>query len=204
MVETRIIGKNLQKARRLLNILADYLDNLGIEYHLEGGTLLGFVRDKEFLEWDYDIDISIPKEYTSKFYSGRYRLWMKGYRVTKRRSKINYGPIEKGNVRIFKVKRIFLSLFAIFSQTVRDNLLVADVFIKFTNDKDVFWIAREKVMKTSNDYYRGYEEIEYNDRKYKVPLRYKDYLTQKYGDWSVPVKMWDCASDEKVIIASVD
>jgi lipopolysaccharide cholinephosphotransferase len=34
----------------------------------------------------------------------------------------------------------------------------------------------------------------------KVPHQYKDYLTKKYGDWSVPVKEWDCAVNELTIV----
>ena len=202
-MKTRITGNNIVKARRLLDIMVDYLDSQDIEYHLEGGTLLGFVRDGEFLEWDFDIDISIPQKFTDKFYAGRRKLWIKGYRVSKRRSRLSYGPIDKGNIRIFKIKRTFLSWLATISHSIRDNLLVADVFIKFDDGHDVFWIAKEKVMKTSNVYYNGFDEVEYNGRSYKVPLQHKSYLTQKYGDWSIPVKNWDCANDEKSVVASI-
>jgi len=33
-----------------------------------------------------------------------------------------------------------------------------------------------------------------------VPNAYRDYLTEKYGDWSVPVKEWDCAVDERTLV----
>lgn len=67
MVSTRIKGSNLKKARKLLNDIVDYLEKQKIDYHLEGGTLLGFVRDGEFLEWDHDIDLSIPSSFAADF-----------------------------------------------------------------------------------------------------------------------------------------
>ncbi len=203
MVNTRIKGANIKKARKLLNDVVDYLDAQNIDYHLEGGTLLGFVRDGEFLEWDHDIDLSIPGSYALDFYSKRRRLWLKGYRVTSRRSTIDLGPIEKDEYRIFKVKRIFGSLMSLFSRNVRNNQLVADIFIKYDNEQDTYWIAKQKVMKAPSFHYRGYEEIDYMGRSYRTPVRYSDYLTHKYGDWSITVKEWDCSVDEKSIIASV-
>jgi hypothetical protein len=201
MVSTKIKGKVLKRARRLLKILKEYLDSSGIEYHLEGGTLLGLVRDGEFLEWDYDIDISIPSGEAHNFMKNRLTLWLRGYRFSYRKSKFSHGPIREGDVRILKVKDIFSSFLAIFSPWVRRNLLVADVFLKFDDGSDVFWIAKDKVMKVGSHHYRGFETIEYNGNDYKVPLDYEGYLTAKYGDWSKPVKEWNCAIHERTIIS---
>jgi lipopolysaccharide cholinephosphotransferase len=204
MVDTRIKGRMLLRARRLLNKLVDFLESEGIEYHLEGGTLLGLVRDGEFLEWDFDLDISIVQGEEVKFLKKRYKLWLSGYRVSKRRSKVDFGPIKKGDLRILKVKHIASSWFANFSPWMRKNLLVADVFIKFVDDKDAYWIAKRRVMKVPAYHYSGHELIEYNGRSYMVPVAYKDYLTAKYGDWSIPVKEWNCAHQEKTVISSIE
>ncbi len=203
MINTRIKGANLKKARRLLNDITDYMEANNIHYHLEGGTLLGFVRNGEFLEWDHDIDLSIPESDSLDFYSNRRSLWLKGYRVTSRRSIINHGPIRKDEYRIFKVKRIFGSFVSMFSRKTRENQLVADIFVKYDNGQDTYWIAKQKVMKAPSLHYLGYEEIDYMGRCYRVPLKYPDYLTHKYGDWSVTVKEWDCSTDEKSVVASV-
>ena len=191
------------KARKLLNDLESYLSSQKIDYHLEGGTLLGLVRDGEFLEWDHDVDISIPQKFAKRFYSQRYRLWLKGYRVTKRKSILNIGPIKIGDLRIFKVKRLYFSFLSIFSADARNNMLVADIFVKFDDGTDTFWIAKERVMKAPGIHYSGFEEVSYNNRIYRAPFKYRDYLTYKFGDWSVPVKVWNCANDEKTIIAEV-
>ena len=203
MINTRLNGATLQKANKLLRDLIDYLNDNNIKYHLEGGTLLGFVRDGSFLEWDHDIDISIPSEFTEKFYSKRRSLWLKGYRITRHKSKVNYGPIYIGDVRIFKVKRTFYSFFRIFSNRLQKNELVADVFIKFIEGRDVFWIAKGKIMSAPSLHYIGSSKLDYKGLKLSIPAEHKDYLTHKFGDWSVPVKEWDCAVDEKSVVADV-
>jgi phosphorylcholine metabolism protein LicD len=203
MVSTRIKGSNLKKARKLLKDIVCFLEKNNIDYHLEGGTLLGFFRDGEFLEWDHDIDLSIPSSYAKRFYSGRRNLLLKGYRITNRRSITDYGPIKKDGYRIFKVKRIFGSFLSMFSGKIRDNQLVADIFIKYDNGQDTYWIASKKVMKVPSLHYKDYDEVGYMGKSYRIPVKCSEYLTHKFGDWSVPVKDWDCSIDEKSVVGSV-
>ena len=80
--------------------------------------------------------------------------------------------------------------------------IILDVFIKYNDDLDTYWIASDRVMKVSSKYYKSYETVEFNGYSYKVPNHYKDYLTQKYGDWNQVVKEWDCSKDEKTIVDS--
>lgn len=187
----------------MLHYVVIYLDSRGIDYHLEGGTLLGLVRDQELIEWDFDLDLSIRKGSADKVWKGRYLLWFKGYRLTMRRSRISYGPILCDDIRLFKVKSIFWSLIAIFSSAVRKNLLVTDIFIKFSDGRETFWIAKDRVMKAPSIHYSGQETVSYQGFNYSVPVDYRGYLTHKYGKWHIPVKEWNCADDEKTVVAGV-
>ena len=42
--------------------------------------------------------------------------------------------------------------------------------------------------------------IDFMGYKLTTPYNYKEYLTAKYGNWSVQVKKWHCKDDEKTIV----
>ena len=55
-------GKNGQLALIMLQKVTDLLDKHHIDYWLEGGTLLGVIRENRLLPQDNDLDISIKEE----------------------------------------------------------------------------------------------------------------------------------------------
>ena len=51
----------------LLRVFISVCDKLNLEYVLYGGTLLGQVKFGEFIPWDDDIDVALPRESYEKF-----------------------------------------------------------------------------------------------------------------------------------------
>lgn len=45
----------------ILSAYADYCDKHGLRYYICGGTLLGAVRHNDFIPWDDDIDVLMPR-----------------------------------------------------------------------------------------------------------------------------------------------
>lgn len=54
-------GKHKSEAIRLLKTTIDILDSYGITHMLISGTLLGYVRNNDFIPWDDDIDILVDE-----------------------------------------------------------------------------------------------------------------------------------------------
>lgn len=192
--------KNLLRARRLLFVVTDLLDRNNIPYHLEGGALLGIVRDRGLLPWDNDVDISIPLEYAEAVLKLRWTLFFKGYKISIRKSVKNIGPIQKGQYSILKIKPLVGYVLYWFLPNYNMQFIVMDIFTKTKDNIHSYWQAKEKVMRVENNYYTSFETIEYMGHTLKAPNHYKDYLTEKYGDWSIPIKDWDCGENEHTII----
>ncbi len=192
--------KNIKKARKMLFCSTDFLNKNNIPYFLEGGTLLGIVRDGDLLPWDHDVDISINYRDAAKFDKLRWKFYFKGYRVTRRRGIQSYGPIKPNDYRIFKMKPIGLSFFKMFFPSLAEKMVVLDIFVKTDDDTHTYWQSMGKILRVDKSHYQSSEEVELNGRKLSAPCNYKDYLTAKYGDWSIPVKEWLCKEDEKAIV----
>ncbi|MCW3788017.1 LicD family protein [Plebeiibacterium sediminum] len=199
MLELR--GEKLLKAKKLLTLITQVLDNNHITYHLEGGTLLGIVRDGDLLPWDHDIDLSIDITDAKKLKSLQKHFWKKGLKLSERKYTKSYGAIKKGQTRIFKVKPIAFSFWNIFDRNYDQKAMIGDIFVKVTDSKHTYWQAKGKILRVCKSHYKGHDTVNFNGNILKTPVNYHDYLTAKYGDWKTPVKEWDCKNDEKTICA---
>ncbi|HPF94567.1 MAG TPA: LicD family protein [Tenuifilaceae bacterium] len=192
--------RNLARARKVLFDVVDFLENEGIGYHLEGGTLLGLVRDGDLLPWDHDIDLSISVNDAERFAANKTKLAKKGYRITQRKMHKDIGGLKKDNYRIFKVKRFWPSLLKAIFPIFHKHMVVADIFVKANDDQFTYWQAMEKILRVDKEHYASFETVLYMGRELRIPNMHEKYLTEKYGDWSVPKKDWVCANDEKTIV----
>lgn len=193
-----LIQRKLVDARKLLLEITQLLNHNHIPYHLEGGALLGIVRDKELIPWDNDIDISVPGEVAHRIPELRFELLLKGYKLSIRKSKIGMGPINIGQYSLFKIKPLFPYLLKIFVPSY--ETVIMDIFVKSKDCNHTYWQAKDSVMRVENKYYESKEELSYQGSMLNTPNHYCEYLTLKYGDWKIPVKNWDCSKDEKTIV----
>jgi lipopolysaccharide cholinephosphotransferase len=193
--------KNIKKARKMLFLCTDFLNRYGIKYYLEGGTLLGLVRDGDLLPWDHDVDISIDYADAEKFNKLRWMFYFKGYRITSRRGTESYGPIKANDYRIFKMKPLGFALLKVFYPALAEKMLVLDIFVKTNDDSHTYWQSMGHFLRVDKVHYESQDTVVLEGVSLTVPNKYEDYLTAKYGDWSVPVKEWLCKDDEKTIIS---
>ncbi|WP_028672283.1 LicD family protein [Saccharospirillum impatiens] len=182
--------------RRQLIDTIDVLDAHNIPYHLEGGTLLGIVRDGDLLPWDKDTDLSIMSADVPRLQPALSDLKARGWRLSERTFKQNEAFAKQPDVRLVKVKDRYLKVLA------GPNTL--DLFVKYSHEGHAYWIAASNVMRVSAHHYEGFETVPWEGRQVKVPVDYEGYLEAKFGNWKVPQKEWHCDMEKTVVRPRVD
>lgn len=195
-----LTNRNLAEARNILLSVTNLLESKNIPYHLEGGTLLGIVRDRDLLPWDNDLDISIPLEYAHEIKNLKFQFLCRGFKISVRKSKKHVGPITVGQYSVFKIKPLLSYIVHWFVPNPDKQFVVLDIFVKVKDESFTYWQAKEKVMRVENKFYESHDTVLFHGHELKAPNHHKAYLTSKYGDWTIPVKEWDCAKDEKTIV----
>jgi len=184
-------GANGDIALEILKEVTDVLDENSIEYWLEGGTLLGVVRENRLLPWDNDMDISIKEDYYDKFIEILPQLNKLNRSVRVRKFTKDNEPFKKGISRIVKVRNKKMYFFR--------GEVTLDIFIKFKKDDEYFWQVGEKKKSVPSYFYDELIEYAFDGKQYLIPKAYEAYLTFRYGDWKIPVKEWDTFKDDKAV-----
>ncbi len=187
-----LTGRNRDRARALMLEAISELERGGVPYHLEGGTLLGIIREGDLLPWDFDVDLSIPSTALPALLALKWRIRSRLLRFRVRRFGGDGLAWRRGDIRIVKLRNR------------RWDCLIApitiDILVKYRQGEDVYWQASDKVMKVPALHYRSFEEIRFRGRTLRVPNEPAGYLALKYGDWRTPVKEWNCARDERTVV----
>jgi len=159
-------------ARRLLFTVADVLDDIGVEFFLYGGTFLGAVRERKFIEIDRDVDLAILQENLSP------RAREIGNQLVKAGIEIevvDHRHRRPWNGSIYAIK---------FCGYGEHGDLSA--FKKIRGKRAIpshvgdFWLVHTA---------RFLEElgnIEFYGRSFRCPRDADGFLTEKYDDWRTP------------------
>ena len=157
---------NRIEKEKALEIIIRQLNKNKINYFISGGTLLGIYRDRELIEWDYDIDIDILKETYNEVIT-LIDMLSKEY---------NY-PYRIGN-------NIFHPKISIFINQVKVSI---SCLTKGLLNKKNMYRPRTRIKKNICYPTKDYEFKE--NIMLKVPNDIEGYLISLYGiDWDKPVK----------------
>lgn len=192
--------KAIKSARTFLIKTTNIFEKEKLPYFLEAGTLLGIVRDKDLIPWDHDVDLCITSNNIMHLLNLRWKFLLKGYKFSVRKNPFAYGPVNKGDVRMVKIKPIFPYLIKAFQRGAAANFPVIDVFVKYSDNENVFWQVEGHVLRISKKYYESHELLPFFGATLRAPQNYIGYLTDKYGDWKVPVKDWTLKTGDFTII----
>lgn len=189
-VDSDKFNKNLLSKSDALAALHDLIalfDQAGIRFYVISGTLLGAVREKDFLSHDYDIDIGIHYEEldAQKLYDTAKKTG--SFVVTAKNDLVKYTKLADTGVTEYRLldKPILIKL------CHRTGLHI-DVFTHI-KEGDVRWHG-SPIHRWDN---KEFELATYQLAGIDVlgPKDYDTYLTENYGDWRVPRTTFNSSID---------
>lgn len=155
-------------AKKFLFKVYDILDKFGVEPFLIGGTLLGAVRDKDFIEWDKDIDLGLITNYFDNI-DNLYKLNNK---------------LIKVNARIETVWHNFMF------RIVGDCPYHIDIAIhKHINKEFQLKVFGNfaRYIKINEESLLNYSQINFLGKMMRIPGQPSKYFESLYGsDWLIP------------------
>jgi hypothetical protein len=152
--------------QRMKNIIdaKNILEKLKIRYWLEGGTLLGFYRDNDFIKWDNDVDFLVfPEEVLSRLDE-----------IKEEFDKMGFETVIKMQDEVGKRFKV---------STVRgdDMLMICSYFL---NKKTM---SRVRVPYRFPDRLFGDSKINIQGIELPCPDPIEEYLELAYGPWKEPI-----------------
>lgn len=147
-----------------LKVVLDVLNKKGVTIVPACGTLLGIIREHNFIEWDEDIDTFVKSEDKDKLLDALWDLKEQGFEVARSYRYGHLYSIIRNNeyIDFYIVDKI--------SPEVRTNYGTDFVFEKHLTEL-IDW--------------------EFRGVTIKVPKDYDECLEFLYGDWRTPVKWAD-------------
>ena len=195
-------SKEEKRAIKFLFDVKKIIESLSQSYWIEGGTLLGAVRDKRLIPWDHDIDLGMINKSDSEIKKLIKKLRKKFY-VSVKTFEDTEGNWKLGSFRVIKVypkKNIFF----------KDKLCL-DIFIYYLGkipnvDEKVYkYVVWGKNAFHKRIFFDTLEEIDFYGKKISVPSDYEKFLEVKYGPtWKTPNKKWNVALDDGSILKTID
>lgn len=142
-----------------LCILKEVLDSQGVEFQITFGTLLGAIREKDFIAHDEDIDLQILNEYKQQLFDSLPELKKRGFEVAR------YD--RKGLLSIYR-KNEYIDFYIYTNRGDGTRYCSGYIF------------PCEIIEKSMDHNFKGLNV--------KIPVEYLKFLNYEYGDnWQTPV-----------------
>ena len=185
------------EAISLLENVVNNLEKNNCKYWLDGGTLLGAVRDRKLIPWDHDLDIGIKYEnddiLENLIIQLRKKYYIRALPFTNHENIWNLGKYRIIKVYprkfIFFHEKLCLDLFIFYPDTLKSNN--QKIYKYGVCDRNAYYD------------YKLLEElstISFYGREYSTPGKTSEYLEAKYGhDWEIPKEDWNVILDDNSI-----
>jgi lipopolysaccharide cholinephosphotransferase len=179
---------------RFLYSVSDVLNEAEVDYWIEGGTLLGAVRDGKLIPWDHDLDLGM-KFTTDRDMKKLVRRLKRRFYVSVKGFPQKEGIWQLGNYRLLKVyptrllflkKKLCLDLFVYYRGTPPGSQEEAYLYC--------VW-GRNAYHQT--EHFDTLGRMEFYGGQIPVPGGTEQFLETKYGaDWRTPKRRWNVALDD--------
>lgn len=156
----------LYNLRNVARHVFERLDESGVRYWLDGGSLLGAMRIGDILSWDYDVDIGINRDDITRcdnLVKAKNKQYIdnKGYVW----EKATEGEFFR--VHFSKINRLYANIFPF---VARNGTMTKDM-----------WFTSHKNMEFPEHYLHPMSSIEFLGRQVPSPNNIRDFLELKYG-----------------------
>jgi len=177
---------NEEYKKRTIDLAIDisqFFDRLEIDYIIDYGTLLGFLRNNDVISHDYDFDISV---FANTLNNEKHNLIVN--KAKKINSRLEYFFIDKYNKNV----PVFYAFVG------EDNFEPkVDIYIYFDGIGRNF-SGNSKIMTLDKDgknfyennpsHYQNRKNIDFVGRKWKIPYKTEEYISSIYGEsWRTPI-----------------
>ena len=163
--------KELENRKECFLEISKILDDLNIFYFIQGGTLLGARREKKFIEWDWDVEISLLYEDLNlNFDKIINKLIVKGFSIT-------YCNKDKQNIKIDCIKD--------YSEEVSGYTLLGWPY--YPAEKKY----KRRELNIPQKFLKKYEKITFYNKEFNAPYPIDEYLTYQYGNWKKRLRSSD-------------
>lgn len=182
-----------EESQELLKNFTSALDNAGVVYWLEFGTLLGYYREGDFISHDYDIDIGTYYENSTMV---KETLLQNGFKLVREYHVIDDGGLEQ----CFKYKHITVDVFYF---RLDGNKLYCNSFLPIANMTRWYnlYIRKPFLVKRIEVPNIGYQKVQFKDCSVYVPNDCDLYLQTHYGvNYMTPNPNYDGKKDSTNII----
>ena len=190
--------KNRKQAHKLLRKSCEILEELGIHYWLDFGTLLGLIRENKLIDWDKDMDLSIRFESVEQV-EVLIGVLSQHYPIKILPPSIRPGSWKLGKYRTIKAFHKKYGL-------IRTDPHL-DFFTQYRgvydNHKEATY--RSVIAGVNNEIPASYvddlDTFHFDGHDYAIPNHAEEFLALRYGDdWRTPKQFWHPAYDDKSMV----
>ena len=192
--EVQFDSESEKKAVRFMHENIAVMNEANIDFWIEGGTLLGALRDQKLIPWDHDLDFGMKYESEAQM-KHLIRKLRRHFNVSVR----SFPQTSKiWNLGKYRVLKIFPRKNLIF----KDDLCL-DLFVYYEGNlpgkeelvyKYVVWDRNAYHRK---EFFDTIDTIKFYGGDVPVPANAEKFIEVKYGEnWRTPVKEWNVALDD--------